>query len=159
MAKEKAIKATAAKAARKFVMAGRGRVIQAPNVRSEILRLAGKPHPKVVYLGTATYESQQGFDMQAKDFTSVGCKVQHVKLTDAEDTPTKTELKEIFNSADIIAVSGGNTLFAVRRWKSLGVHKLLRAAMDRGAVLCGGSAGAICWCAGQHATLLMVYGV
>lgn len=150
------MKATAAKAARKFVMAGRGRVIQAANIRSEILRLAGKPHPKVVYLGTATYESQQGFDMQAKDFASAGCEVQHVKLTDSEDIPSKAELKEIFNGADIIAVSGGNTLFAVRRWKSLGVHKLLRSAMDRGAVMCGGSAGAICWYKDYYTTLCVV---
>ena len=143
--KEKQIKTNVVKATRKFVMAGRGRVIQVPNVRNEILRLTGKPQPKVVYLGTATYESEQGFEMQAKDFVSVGCEVQHLKLTDSATIPAKAELKQIFDTADIIAVSGGNTLFAVKRWKALGVHKLLRAAMDRGAVMCGGSAGAICW--------------
>ena len=48
-------------------------------------------------------------------------------------------------AADIIVVSGGNTLFAVTRWRRLGVDVLLREAMERGAVLCGGSAGAIIW--------------
>ena len=45
----------------------------------------------------------------------------------------------------MVIVSGGNTLFAADRWKLLGVDALLRACMERGCVLCGGSAGAMAW--------------
>ena len=45
----------------------------------------------------------------------------------------------------IIYVGGGNTLKMMRRWRRLGVDDLLRSAHSRGAVLCGVSAGAICW--------------
>lgn len=54
----------------------------------------------------------------------------------------------------MIQVSGGNTLFAVRRWRNLGLDKLLHEAMARGCVLAGGSAGAICWFDGGHSDSL-----
>ncbi len=59
-------------------------------------------------------------------------------------------IREAFESADVILVSGGNTLFAIDRWKFLGIDKLLAEAAQRGCVLCGGSAGAICWFDAGH---------
>ena len=47
-------------------------------------------------------------------------------------------------------VSGGNTLFAVDRWVKLGVDNLIKAAVNRGAVISGGSAGFISLCNGGH---------
>lgn len=52
--------------------------------------------------------------------------------------------------ADAVLVSGGNTLFAIDRWTRCGLAPALREAMERGAVLCGGSAGAICWFDAGH---------
>ena len=52
--------------------------------------------------------------------------------------------------ADIIVMSGGNTLFACDLMERLGVVPLLRHAMERGCVMCGGSAGAICWFDAGH---------
>ena len=65
-------------------------------------------------------------------------------------TPTVAELSAKFESADVIIVSGGNTLHAIDRWVKLGVNNMARAAMERGAVLTGGSAGAICWFDAGH---------
>lgn len=135
---------------RKIVAAGRGRVIQNPRVREEILRLCGKEKPKVVYLGTATYESESGYDLQAKGFLDHGCTVEHLRLTAKSDIPDRKSISQAIRAADIIAVSGGNTLFAVTRWRKLGVDRMLKDALDRGAVMCGGSAGAICWFDGGH---------
>ncbi len=136
---------------RKIVGAGRGRVIQSPAVKNEILRLANKRNPHVVYLGTATFERQSAYEMQAEGFIASGCTVSRVELTDLKAArANRPEIVSEFKRADIIAVSGGNTLFAMTRWRQLGVDKLLRQALDRGAVLCGGSAGAICWFDGGH---------
>ena len=104
----------------------------------------------MLYLGTATYESQSGWDLQAEGFKTAGCDVHHLKLSDTKTTPPRETIKTLINNADIIAVSGGNTLFAMTRWRRLGLDKLLRQAMDNSAVLCGGSAGAICWFDGGH---------
>ena len=55
------------------------------------------------------------------------------------------DMAQLVGAADVIIVSGGNTVFAVDRWFKIGLDALLRQAKDRGAVLGGGSAGAICW--------------
>lgn len=47
-------------------------------------------------------------------------------------------------------MSGGNTLYAMDLWHKCGLNTLLLEAADRGAVLSGGSAGAICWFDGGH---------
>ena len=51
----------------------------------------------------------------------------------------------MIQAADIIYVGGGNTLKMMRRWRHLGVDKLLARARRQGTVLCGISAGANCW--------------
>ena len=53
-------------------------------------------------------------------------------------------------AADILVVSGGNTLFARDRWEITGAAGAMKAAAERGCVLAGGSAGAICWFDGGH---------
>ena len=45
----------------------------------------------------------------------------------------------------------------MRRWRRLGVDKLLREAHARGTVLCGVSAGAICWFDSGHSDSLSFY--
>ncbi len=47
-------------------------------------------------------------------------------------------------------VSGGNTVYAINRWKLLGVDQFLEKAMDSGVVMSGGSFGAICWFDAGH---------
>ena len=86
--------------------------------------------------------------------SEAGLEVTWLKLTDLDALPPTETIAAIIGSADIIQVSGGNTLFAVRRWRNLGVDKLLHAAMARGCVLCGGSAGCICWFDGGHSDSL-----
>lgn len=136
---------------RKFVVAGRGRVIQSPAIRDEIKKLTKKENPHVVYLGTATYDQEAAYQMQAAGFTDIGCTVEHLKLTEVKKSPeTITKIKSSIRAADIIAVSGGNTLFAIKQWRKLGLDKLLKEVSEKGTVMCGGSAGAICWFDGGH---------
>ena len=45
----------------------------------------------------------------------------------------------------------------MRRWRRLGVDALLREAYARGAVLCGVSAGAICWFDSGHSDSMSFY--
>jgi dipeptidase E len=46
---------------------------------------------------------------------------------------------------DVIYVGGGNTKSMLALWREWEVDKILREAWERGTVLCGGSAGMICW--------------
>jgi dipeptidase E len=59
-------------------------------------------------------------------------------------------MNSLVEEADVVVISGGNTLFATDRWHRIGLVPLLRDAMQRGTVLTGGSAGAICWFDAGH---------
>ena len=66
-------------------------------------------------------------------------------------------VRDKIERADIVYVGGGNTLKMMRRWRRLGVDELLRDAFDRGAVLCGVSAGAVCWFERGHSDSMAFY--
>jgi dipeptidase E len=112
---------------------------------------------RLVYLGTATYDKEEPFQLQTQAYQSLdNCLVINLKVSDAIDAsqiPTTEELRSILLSAHVILVSGGNTLYAIRRWQELGVDAIIQEAVeinDPSPVLCGGSAGAICWFASGH---------
>eukprot|EP01062_Namystynia_karyoxenos_P038692 TRINITY_DN28114_c0_g1_i1.p1 TRINITY_DN28114_c0_g1~~TRINITY_DN28114_c0_g1_i1.p1 ORF type:complete len:342 (+),score=111.05 TRINITY_DN28114_c0_g1_i1:66-1028(+) len=113
-----------------------------------IIALSRKERPRVAYLGTPTYDLPGPQERQTGWLVQAGCPVSPVKV--ANEAPPLSELQRVLGEADVIVVSGGNTLFAIDRWRRLGVDKLLEAAADRGALLCGGSAGAICWFDAGH---------
>ena len=46
---------------------------------------------------------------------------------------------------DELVLSGGNTASALAVWRVQGFDAILREAWERGALLCGWSAGMICW--------------
>jgi dipeptidase E len=147
-------------AIRKGFFAGSGSAaLSEASVCDKILQLTGKfssssstieSPVRVVYLGTATYDLPAPRDNQTRCFHARGCSVVSLDVADCRNSPSHSTLSDAFESADIVIVSGGNTLFAVRRWKEIGVDLLIKNAASRGAVMTGGSAGAICWFDGGH---------
>ena len=110
----------------------------------EIVRLAGKKSPKLLFIPTATRDWEGYIEAVQKYFGGrLGCRVDVLRVV--SERPSAYVIKEKIRNADIIYVGGGNTLFLIRKWKQLGIDKLLRQAYDRGAVMSGLSAGAICW--------------
>jgi dipeptidase E len=141
------------------VFAGSGQdAMRNPAVRDRVLELvatarAARGVPQgdkvlVVYLGTATYDLAEARERQTVRFVEAGCVVQALDCARARPEPSRCEA--LLGAADAVVVSGGNTLFAMDRWTALGIAPLLRAAAARGAVLAGGSAGAIAPFEGGH---------
>jgi len=134
------------------VLGGSGSAIMGEAaVVDAVLKLSGKSAGAdfvVCYLGTATYDLPRFREGQTAGFAARGCEV--IALDVARRNPGAKFIAETLARADAVLVSGGNTLFAVDRWRRCGAVAPLRAARDRGAVLCGGSAGAICWFDGGH---------
>jgi dipeptidase E len=54
-------------------------------------------------------------------------------------------LRELALSHDAILVCGGNTANMLAVWRAHGFDRILREAWEAGVVLCGWSAGMICW--------------
>jgi dipeptidase E len=55
------------------------------------------------------------------------------------------DLREFVCSRDVVYVGGGNTANMLAIWRVHGMDEALRAAWEQGVVLCGSSAGMICW--------------
>jgi dipeptidase E len=102
----------------------------------------------LLYIGTASYDISENRYRQTHEFIKMGVTVKSLDV--ANQFVHRHEMEEAVNEADIILVSGGNTLYAVDRWERLGLADLLREAAFRGTVIAGGSAGAICWFDGGH---------
>jgi cyanophycinase-like exopeptidase len=102
---------------------------------------------RVLHLGTASHDS----DEKDREVREVLMRYRdRIRSLDSLRLVTgirlsKTELRERILSADVVFVSSGNTAFALEVWRRAGVDRLLRAAWERGAVLAGSSAGALCW--------------
>ncbi len=55
------------------------------------------------------------------------------------------DLRGFLLAQDVIYVGGGNTANMLAIWRVHGVDKILREAYDAGIVMCGTSAGSLCW--------------
>jgi dipeptidase E len=137
---------------RRVYAAGSGSMFKSqPDTVREVIALSGVGDhrtPSVLYLGTATYDDPAPMHSQTSGFADVGCAVSALDV--AVRTPPASEMAAALAAADIIVISGGNTLFAVDRWVATGLDGALRNALARGVVLCGGSAGFISLCDGGH---------
>jgi peptidase E len=56
-----------------------------------------------------------------------------------------SDLSSFLDEQDIFYVGGGNTANLLGIWRTHGLDRLLADAFRRGAILCGVSAGMICW--------------
>ena len=122
----------------------------------EIIRLTGKSRPHALLVPTASSDADYYWPVFDGAYGAhYGCTTDVLYLLGS--TPDPGLVADKIDRADIIYVGGGNTLMMMRRWRRLGVDKLLRAAFDRGAVLCGVSAGAICWFERGHSDSMAFY--
>ncbi|MEI7463349.1 MAG: peptidase E [Candidatus Taylorbacteria bacterium] len=118
--------------------------VETTKIDKEIIRLTGKSKPKLLFIPTASSDSEGYARVVEKHFdTNLGCKVDTLYLL--KQKPSRKEIEDKILNADMIYVGGGNTLKMMNVWRKYGVDKLLVKAGEKGAVLSGVSAGAICW--------------
>jgi dipeptidase E len=121
-----------------------GYPIETEEIDLEIIRLTGKKNPKLLFLPTASSDSEGYVEVVQNYFGKrLGCNVSSLLLLN--NKYTQKQLEEAILSTDIVYVGGGNTLKMMKAWRKLGVDKLLKKAGEKGVVLSGVSAGAICW--------------
>ncbi|KAL3763827.1 hypothetical protein ACHAW5_007781 [Stephanodiscus triporus] len=135
----------------KGIFAGSGNAgMSSPYIAAAVISLTRRlPEDlSLLYIGTASYDIAEYRHMQTGAFSTMGVAVRSLDV--ANKSMPREAMAEAVDEADIILVSGGNTLYAVDRWEYLGLGDLLRAASLNGKVMTGGSAGAICWFDGGH---------
>ena len=105
---------------------------------------AGENRPYGLFIGTASHDSMPYFNSFRKTYTSVFDIKADVALTVYGEMDLE-KIRRKFEKADFIYVGGGDTLYMLKRWQEFGLLNLIRDAYDRGVIICGLSAGAICW--------------
>ena len=105
-----------------------------------VLDLSGAESPRVCFLATAVAEHAEPILSFYQAFGTRGCLPTHIELFGRPDRPAAR-----LDDQDVIYVSGGNTANALALWRVHGLDEALHAALERGAVLAGWSAGANCW--------------
>ncbi|KAL9184250.1 hypothetical protein ACHAXT_002336 [Thalassiosira profunda] len=135
----------------KIVAAGRGRALQLRPIVEKVVELSGVEQPKVLFVGTASFDRTDKFHLCTKRFQEIGCEIRRLNVSEEETVPSPEEMREaVVEWPDVIMCSGGNTLHALIRWKEVGLDLLMKEASMKGTVLCGGSAGAGCWFSSLH---------
>jgi len=122
----------------------------------EIIRLSGKKHPKLLFIPTASSDSEEYWGVIQEYFGKfLKCKTDVLFLI--KEPLSREQIRRKVLSADIVYVGGGNTLLMMRLWRRLGVDKLLKLAYENGTVLSGISAGSICWFDSGHSDSMSFY--
>jgi dipeptidase E len=104
----------------------------------------GERRPCGLFLGTASHDSMPYFNSFRKTYTSVFDIKADVALT-VYGEMDYLHIAEKFKKADFLYVGGGDTKFMIETWHKSGIINLIIDAYNRGVVLTGLSAGAICW--------------
>ena len=105
---------------------------------------AGAKRAYGLFVPTASHDFMPYFNSFRKTYTSVYDIKADVALTVYGEMSFE-KLKEKFSLADFIYVGGGDTVYMLEHWKKTGLIELITDAYERGVILCGLSAGAICW--------------
>jgi peptidase E len=109
-----------------------------------IIALTGKASPVVLYISTANGDDPLKISDFKNKYASAGCSVTSLTFFTPPFAHTY-KTSSMFEKADIIYIAGGNTRAMLAVWQEFGIIDLLQQARDNGKVLCGVSAGAICW--------------
>lgn len=105
-----------------------------------VIKIKRKSQPvRIAFVGTASHDVQGYIDKFYKAFA----REQPIHLTIADlNSPT---IQSVVNELDIIYVGGGNTHFMLQKWRETNFDQVLKKAYERGVILTGISAGAMCW--------------
>jgi dipeptidase E len=111
-----------------------------------ILSLTHATRPRVCFLPTASGDADHYVVRFYRRF-SAHCDASHVSLfrRDQGVGGVEDDLATHLLAQDLIYVGGGNVVSMLGAWRAHGLDTVLRRAWRRGIVLCGPSAGSLCW--------------
>ena len=91
-------------------------------------------------LATASKDDEEKISSYYKRFENTNSELSHFNLTS-----NVNGFSEWLLSKDLIYVGGGNTSFMLEIWKQNNLEEIFKIAYEKGIILSGVSAGAVCW--------------
>lgn len=112
-----------------------------PLLDEYILKCSSATRPAVCFVPTASGDSADYIGRFYESFNNFDCEPSHLSLF----KPPAADLEDFVLSKNIIYVGGGSTKNLLALWREWKLDAILKKALDRGVILAGISAGAICW--------------
>lgn len=112
-----------------------------PLLDKYIYGLSDKEEPRICFIPTASGDSKEYIERFYQHFVPKPAHLSHLSLF----FPPTSDLETLILSQDIIYVGGGNTKNLIALWKEWQLDIILKKAWNKGIILCGLSAGSLCW--------------
>lgn len=108
-----------------------------------VLSLARTERPRVCFLPSASGDADHYVVRFYRAFEASRCRPSHVSLFRRDGVPM--DVRAHLLAQDVIYVGGGSVLSLLGVWSAHGIGLILREAWESGVILCGVSAGSLCW--------------
>lgn len=108
-----------------------------------IISLTGKETPRICLLPTASGDPEDQISRFRRSFGSRGCEVSDISLFRLGANPI--DVSAHLMKQDAIYVGGGSLVNLVAVWRPHGIAELIEECLERGVMVVGQSAGAMCW--------------
>lgn len=129
-----------------FLATARGGAVPSPLLRYA-LDLTGSDRPRICFLATALGDGAEHIARAYGAFGSIDAEVSHLALF---PMPNHDDPAAHLLSQDLVYVHGGSVANLLALWRLHGLDRAFEQAWRSGVVLCGVSAGALCWHAGGN---------
>ena len=126
-----------------IVMGGGGFTMEPENPLLDryVLEATGKAYPRVCFVPTGAGDAAGYVDRFAEAFPEEICERTWLSLFSRKID----DLAEFLAEQDRVYVGGGNTVNLLAVWRAQGLDRVLPEVLAAGTILCGVSAGALCW--------------
>ncbi len=117
-----------------------------PLMDDHVLALTGVERPRVCFLPTASGDADHYVVRFYRRFGAVA-ETSHVSLFRRDRSPGSVEgdIEDHLLRQDLIYVGGGSLKSLLGAWRAHGLDRTLERAWEAGVLLCGLSAGSLCW--------------
>ena len=117
-----------------------------PLLDDYVLRCTGVERPKVCFVPTASGDADHYVVRFYRAFAPARCEASHVSLFRRDrGGGIDCDVAAHLLSQDLIYVGGGSVTSMLGVWRAHGLDTVFAEAWERGIVLCGLSAGSLCW--------------
>ena len=115
-----------------------------PLLDGYVLAATGVERPRVCFLPTASGDADHYIVRFYRAFCASTCEPSHVSLF-RRDRGGAGDVAAHLLEQDLIYVGGGSVISLLGTWRAHGLDAVMAEAWRRGIVLCGLSAGSLCW--------------
>ena len=110
------------------------------NLDQFVIDQSKKMNNKICFLATASNDDKKKISLFYKRFENIESELSHFNLTSDVNG-----FSEWILNKDIVYIGGGNTVFMLEVWRKNKLEHIFKDAYEKGIILSGISAGAVCW--------------